>query len=228
MYDLKLISQMVKASITNAVSLLEEAKILADNNKIERAFFLTIIAIEEMGKATMYNNSVQYGKNNSLFQNKFNNFKTKHAFKIFKSIIFKNNMQMNLDYDFSDIEVLAKEIDSLKMSSLYVDLKNGNVISPVAQIKVEDFLAMYEFASQIMNHHLYILENGFYEVEFYKQVKEFYSDDNIQSLQEKLFKGELSREEYLTNLIEQAILKENNVFAKFLISSLYLSLNNIS
>jgi hypothetical protein len=35
MFDLNLISSMVKASVQNALNLLEEAKILADNNRIE-------------------------------------------------------------------------------------------------------------------------------------------------------------------------------------------------
>lgn len=226
MYDLDLISSMVKASLKNAYNLLEEAKILADNNKIERAFFLTVIALEEMGKATMYNNSVQYGDDNNLFRNKFNKFKTKHPFKIFQSIILSNHLKMNLNFKFTDTEILAKDIDALKMSSLYVDLTNGKVISPDIKIKAEDFQKVSEFASKLISHHLYYLENGFYEVEFYRHVKDFYSDNEIQDLQKRLFKGELLPEKYLSNLINKAILKEDNIFAQFLTLSLYLTLNN--
>lgn len=225
MYDLKLISSMVKASLKNAHNLLEEAKILADNNRIERAFFLTVVAVEEMGKATMYNNSVQYGDDNNLFRNKFNNLKTKHPFKIFKSIILANHIKMDFNLDFSDVEILSRDIDALKMSSLYVDLKNEKVISPVTEIKAEDFKKIYEFAAQLMNRHLYYLEYGFYDVEFYNHVKDFYSDDEIQDLQKRLFRGELSTEDYLNTIIGKAIEKKDNIFAQFLILSLYLSLN---
>jgi hypothetical protein len=46
-----------------------------------------------MGKATTYNNSVQYGDKNSLFKNKFNELKNKYPSKIFKSIIFTNHLE---------------------------------------------------------------------------------------------------------------------------------------
>lgn len=128
MFDLNLISSMVKASVQNALNLLEEAKILADNNRIERAFFLTVIAVEEMDKATMYNNSVQCGDDNNLFKNKFNKFKTKHSFKIFKSIILVDHLKLDFNLDFSDIEVLSRDINSIKMSSLYVDIKDRKVV----------------------------------------------------------------------------------------------------
>ncbi|MCL4415619.1 MAG: AbiV family abortive infection protein, partial [Actinobacteria bacterium] len=221
-----LISTMVKASLGNASNLLNEAKILADNNRIERAFFLTVIAVEEMGKATMYNNSVQYGDDNNLFRNKFNKFKTKHSFKIFKSIVLANHLNMDFNLDFTDAEILSKDIDALKMSSLYVDLKSGKVVSPVTEIKAYDFKKMSEFASQLMNRHLYFLENGFYDVEFYGQVRDFYSDDEIQDLQKRLFIGELSQEDYLSNLIGKAVEKKDNIFAQILILSIYLSLSN--
>lgn len=226
MYDLDLISTMVKALLENASNLLEEAKILADNNKIERAFFLTVIAIEEMGKATMYSNSVQYGDDNNLFRNKFKKFKTKHPFKIFTSIILANHLNMDFSLDFSDAEILSKDIDALKISSLYVDLKNGKIISPSKEIKADDFKNMFEFAYQLMSKHLYYLKNGFYDVEFYRLVKDFYNDNEIQDLQKKLFIGELSPEDYLKNLINKAVEKEDNIFAQVLILSLYLALNN--
>ncbi|OFW63083.1 MAG: hypothetical protein A2Z35_05090 [Actinobacteria bacterium RBG_19FT_COMBO_36_27] len=152
MYDLNMISSVVKASVQNAYNLLEEAKILAINNRIERAYFLTVIAVEEMGKATMYYNSVQYGEDNNLFKNKFNKFKTKHTFKIFKSIILANHLKMDFSLDFSQIEILSKNIDNIKMSSLYVDIKDGEIVLPV--ISSDDFEKMFEFASMLMCKHL--------------------------------------------------------------------------
>jgi len=225
MYELNIISSMVKALLVNAHSLLREARILADNNKIERAYFLAVIAVEEMGKATMYYNSVQYGDDNNLFKNKFNKFKTKHPFKIFKSIILANHLNMDFDLDFSDIEIISRDIDKVKMSSLYVDLKNGKIVSPDTEIKAGDFINIFKFASKLMDKHLYFLHNGYYDVEFLKNFKDFYNDNEIQDLQKRLFKSELSPEEYLDSLISITIKKKDNPFAQFLLLGLYLSLN---
>ena len=57
-------------------------------------------------------------------------------------------------------------------------------------------------------------------------MENFYSDIEIQDLQKKLFKCEISSEEYLENLIDIAIKRKDNPFAQFLLYSLLLTINS--
>lgn len=206
------------------MSLLEEAKLLASNNKTERAMFLTVIAIEEMGKISMYMNSIQYGKDLKEFWKKFDKYKRQHQFKIFRSLIFKKNMDLNFDFDFKDSEDLSKEINRIKMSCMYVDIKEDKIVTPFSSENLEDYSNFDDFASKLMDNHMTLFRNGYYEENFLRAMKDFYDDEEIQKLLHDLFNGKINPEDYIGKLASIALAKENDIFAQVLLSGIYASL----
>ena len=221
MLEFEVLSEFIKELIKNAKSLLDEARILIKYKKIQRATFLTVIAIEELGKITMYFNSIQYSKDNTSFWKKFNKYKIKHDFKIFKSIVFNKYSELNLNFNFDTLESLSKRIQKIKLNSLYVDLKKDKIISPFKSTELEDFNSIYNFALKLLKYHQNNLKLGLYNANFMNEFKEFYNDPKIKIMQEKLFEGKLLPEEYIGNLVSVAQSKKDNNFANFLLFSFY-------
>lgn len=119
---LNLLRQLAIKSLENAEELLNESKLLYENDKFERAFFLTIIGVEEIGKhiicASGFVNSLKDQFDFKRFSKRFKNHLEKHyVINLFEELRFFD------EENFKELKFKSDtfSLDKLKMNSLYTD-----------------------------------------------------------------------------------------------------------
>ncbi len=128
----------IELSIQNSFELIEEAQILFKNERYSRAYTLTQLSLEEIGKSIMlydFYNTLQIGKRNEIDFKLFRKNFRDHRIKTFESIVvdlLMNGERKSPKFkevvleNFNDIQKNKKGFyDNLKNNSLYVSLDDG-------------------------------------------------------------------------------------------------------
>lgn len=163
----------------NASELIEEARILLDNEKYARAYFLAQIASEEIGKLPI------------IFQEATKSYyKEKHDWKRFnkrlRSHIDKNRMTETISqfpqHDGDEIRKKADKLNLFKNSSLYADLENNRYTKPsekisknTAIIRIEETEKHFTFVSRA-NHHIKGTMKQYLESDKAKKARELFRE----------------------------------------------------
>lgn len=131
------IKRGIELSIQNSFELIEDAEILFEKKKYSRAYTLSQLALEELGKSIMlydFYNKLQMDKRNEIDFKLFRKNFRDHRMKTFESIVI--NLLMKGDSKSPEFKKIAldnfKDIqknkqgyyDNLKNNSLYVSLDN--------------------------------------------------------------------------------------------------------
>lgn len=215
--SIKLVSESSISSVDNAKNLVKEADLLFQNHCYARAYFLSQIAIEELGKTSMLIASVQYPNELKEFWKLFWKKFRDHDYKIGKAEISRQNHRLNLQItgDNDEIFIQAGRENMEKMKSLYVDILDDKVIDPQEQISPKDTLSKMSEAKEKLEIFLERNNAGFYNTETLKEIEDFYSDSVIRESQAKLLiTQEISFETYLRVIIERSKSIKDNQLAK--------------
>lgn len=98
----------------NAIDLLVDSQLLFENRRFSRAFFLTVCAIEELGKSQIIADYI----NEDVSENEYNKAFKSHEFKLayqYRWMEITGNSKANLKWDIKEGEKLQK----LKEQSIY-------------------------------------------------------------------------------------------------------------
>ncbi|GIN91105.1 hypothetical protein J22TS1_21560 [Siminovitchia terrae] len=137
-------------SYENATELVEEAKLLFDNNKYARAYFLAQIAYEELAKLPIIlHEAIRSHLKEKQDWKKFYKRLNSHSAKNTLNVVFSQFPYLDIE----EVEKNAENLNTLKNASLYSDLNETNYVKPselvtkesaLARIgTVESFLLMY-------------------------------------------------------------------------------------
>jgi AbiV family abortive infection protein len=134
-------------ALQNAQSLYEDAKLLFDNNRWPRSFFLSQIATEELGKYGIITTSSVQAFRGSLNWNHFRKRFTNHKNKTKHFLLFEDLYHGNLTDDFFENfnENRAPDtrhsdsLEKIKMASLYCDMNKDGKVSLPENIITKDF-----------------------------------------------------------------------------------------
>jgi AbiV family abortive infection protein len=108
----------IQLCVTNAKALIEEAELLFQNGRYSRAFSLTILAFEEMGKIPMLVRAACYDNRDddwAKFWKDFVRHKSKHGRSFGAGMLGLSTTQDD------EITRFINESDSLKLKGFYVD-----------------------------------------------------------------------------------------------------------
>lgn len=141
-------------SINNSAQLIEEGKILKDNNRFARAYCLFQFAIEEVGKANMTFKFLLFddyedANNQKIFLARFKNHrvKIKESIEIDNFLIMipmKNSLRKTLKLNIKKQSNSIQKFDELKNLSLYTFLIENECLLP-AEIISEELVNDIEF-----------------------------------------------------------------------------------
>ena len=145
--DTMIYSDWAKHASENAVSIAEEARILLNANKKERAYYLSHLATEEAAKSILLKAMdllstplSELSKVNKLLRN--------HQKKIDFLIQFSQAESPELSEEISGVgKELITHINNLKNNSMYVTHINGSICRPkdtIATLDVEKFVSYGE------------------------------------------------------------------------------------
>lgn len=137
---LKLIARLGRAAAENAVELVEEANLLDDNGHKARAFALTVLAAEEMGKAFICTMTEAHAKEPNDFQayDAIVRGRKKHETKLLSALFLIREVREVAEQELGSTVRLAQELanltagdlDDAKMRALYVDIEVGEIATP--------------------------------------------------------------------------------------------------
>lgn len=127
--------------LQNASELVSEAKLLFENKKYARSFFLSTIAIEETSKRDVLWEAILLGEDEKQwkrFWNKFRNHDVKLARMLQDYITTRSNRKENTPLEIvreyltemKKAEGEAKEANLVKQWAMYVDVVDGKAVSP--------------------------------------------------------------------------------------------------
>ena len=128
--------------LQNALELASEAKLLFENKKYARSFFLSLLALEETSKRDILWEAIFLGEDDEKqwksFWKKFRNHDVKIARMLKDYISIRSNWKGNTPSDIFDkyfremkrAEGEAKEINLVKQSAMYVGIVGGEAVSP--------------------------------------------------------------------------------------------------
>jgi AbiV family abortive infection protein len=133
-----LIARMGRAAADNALELVDEADLLEEHGHAARAFALTVLAAEELGKAFICEMTVAHALEDPDDWRAFAAMvagKKKHETKLLAALFL---IRQVVDTPGEPVEQLARELkdltagdlDAAKMSALYVDVEAGEVATP--------------------------------------------------------------------------------------------------
>jgi AbiV family abortive infection protein len=133
-----LIARMGRAAATNALELVDEANVLEEHGHAARAFALTILAAEELGKAFICDITIAHARADRDDWQAFAAMvagKNRHETKLLAALFL---MRRVVGTTGRPVEQLASELNDLtagdlnaaKMSALYVDVEDGEVVTP--------------------------------------------------------------------------------------------------
>jgi AbiV family abortive infection protein len=187
-----------KKVLQNAQSLYEDAKILFENNRWPRSFFLSQIATEELGKYGLIVTSSVWAAHGSLDWNHFRKRFTNHKDKTKHFLLFEGLYHGNLSDDFfenfdenEDADTkLADSLEKIKMASLYCDMNKDGMVSLPGNVITKDFC---EISLDLLRNRLTLVSN--YEKEIASKID-----------QDRLNKVDM---EYLDKILEEIAFKKS-------------------
>lgn len=139
---------------SNASSLAEEAKILLENDKRERAYYLSHMAYEEATKA-MFLKGVHYLGVSPDAKNEIDKLLSKHPVKIgnllenIKTLAGREDSERSklvIDSINNDKDAAVQFINNLKNNSMYVSIKDGKISTPKQSLKDLDIVTFVGMA----------------------------------------------------------------------------------
>lgn len=167
----------VKKCLINAQSLIEDALLLKDNNRIERAYALFQLSIEELGKASLLyffatTQDEDKLRNVKAFRKEFLNHKVKTAKAIHFDVIILNSIKNKIDrhkflysilmeHEFIDI------FNDFKNYSLYTSIIDDRFLLPseiISDKHLEEIEARATIRLDLIKSTLEFLLKGFEEV----------------------------------------------------------------
>jgi len=132
-----LVEQLGRAAADNALELVEEANLLDEDGHAARAFALTVLAAEELGKAFICSMTVAHAHEDSdwgVFDAMVRGHR-KHETKLLSALFLiqkafglTGQPVDQLAHELSDL--VAGDLDDAKMRALYVDIEGGAVATP--------------------------------------------------------------------------------------------------
>lgn len=136
--DRELVAGLGLAAAGNAVELVEEADLLDENGHRARAFALTVLAAEELGKAFICTLTASHAHGDMSDWQPFAAMvagPSRHNTKLLAALFL---MQRLLELEGLPVDQLAHELDDLvagdldnaKMRALYVDIESGAIATP--------------------------------------------------------------------------------------------------
>lgn len=206
-YSIKLISKGANQILKNVHDLIQESKILYSNNSFARAFFLTQIAIEELGELSMLIASVQYPKEYKDFWKLFDKLFRDHNFKIAKAEISKQNHNYNFKTNLESSELFkrAEQENQRKMRSLYIDFKGDKIFFPSSEIAFHEAQKKLGEAEEKFKIFKIREDKSFHSEQSLKEIESFYKDPIIREIQDKVFiHRSITPKEYLKLISERS------------------------
>jgi AbiV family abortive infection protein len=137
---LKLVGKLSRAANDNALRLVEEADLLDRNGHKARAFALTVLAAEEMGKAFICMLTEAHAKEPNDFQAFYEMVRgrKRHETKLLGALYVIQQVREIARQEAGTVGQLAQELadltagdlDAAKMRALYVDIEAGEIATP--------------------------------------------------------------------------------------------------
>lgn len=179
-----------KKVLENVQSLYEDAKLLFENNRWPRSFFLSQIAIEELGKYGIIVTSSVWAVHGSLdwnhFRKRFTNHKDKtNHFLLFEHLYLETQSDAFLEESNKIRDANKREADlqeKVKMASLYCDMNKEGMISLPKNIINKE---LCEISLNLLQNRLALVSN--YEKEIACKINiENLNKDELDKLLEKI------------------------------------------
>lgn len=142
------INKLINAIFENARELLNEANILFSNKKYARTYTLSQICLEELAKAKLFTDAF-ISTNDEYFYERLEvalGMMYNHQMKLVEAALIELEMEISKTRSGEEMKALnlfltesdkAKEYDRNKNNSLYVDIRNDNILTPFQKISVE-------------------------------------------------------------------------------------------
>lgn len=145
----------------NAESLHKEAKLLLEHDFFARSYLLAYFCCEELGKLPIVVGAVGHLQKGDAadwkkIMKRFRDHKAKVDSDDMHHYMFGIDLDLVNDSDLkwlADARSLAKTRVDLKNNSTYVDVQNGNAISPLKEINSEQASKMLERAFESLRAH---------------------------------------------------------------------------
>lgn len=132
--EIDTIEEGCRKCIKNTESLIEESKLLLKHNKWARAFFLSSIAMEELGKYILFKSAqvkIKYGNHDwNDFWKRFKKHKSKKLLISLFEDVFTNNEILGHKKILKNVNLE----ESLKMWALYTDFYEDSFSTPMEVI----------------------------------------------------------------------------------------------
>jgi AbiV family abortive infection protein len=169
----------INKTLANAIALYEDAEILLKNERYSRAYTLYQLSIEEVGKIILIYNFLIYQNIQDISEQKkikreFTNHKSKTQHSIGLDILLAflisdQELKKKILYQVHKQQNELEQLNLLKNSSLYTDIKNGKFIQP-QEIITEKLTTDIKFIAEVRLN----LAKGFFKIaiENFEQVSE--------------------------------------------------------
>lgn len=132
--EIDAIEEGCRKCIKNAESLIEESKLLLEHNRWARAFFLSSIAMEELGKYILLKSAqvkIEYG--NQDWNDFWKRFKKHKSKKLLVSLL-EDVLTGDKILGAKGIQANVNREESIKMWALYTDFYENNFFTPMEVI----------------------------------------------------------------------------------------------
>jgi len=161
---IKQITVLSNYCLQNASALIEEARLLFGDKRYARAFFLSVLALEEASKRDILWQAIFLGEDEKQwkeFWNKFLNHDIKLTTALWDHITVYSNKGKNTPREILAAHLRemrrakgeAKEISTFKEWAMYVDVIEGQPIMPSQVVDRKFALTMLESAQKHLEHH---------------------------------------------------------------------------
>lgn len=134
---IQLVAKLGRAAAANAIKLAEEAELLDDNGHRARAFALTVLAAEELGKAFICRSTSARARELddwTIYRDMVLGPK-KHELKLFSALFVIQKLPGIAGLPVGELarqleDLVAGDLAAAKMRALYVDVEGGEVATP--------------------------------------------------------------------------------------------------
>lgn len=116
---------LVKSAIQNAISLIDEAEILFSHKKYARANLLSLLAMEEVAKASIIDDHYHQGYNPQL-KNDLRTHTVKFGSKDKITVMRRQRIALVFEGD----KETAEKYEQARQDSMYVGVRNGKMVRP--------------------------------------------------------------------------------------------------
>jgi AbiV family abortive infection protein len=143
--DLALVVKLGDEAANNALALVEEAELLDTNDHVARAFALTILATEELGKAFVCAGTAAHASHDPEAWEAFWTVigGRQHEDKVFTALWLEKELLQGAGLPVDALaqavgRLVPKDLNAAKFRALYVDLEDGRVAAPSEIAEDED------------------------------------------------------------------------------------------